>query len=144
MVHPPTTHMHMRKLVLISLILAAPLAAQGPNVRLIAAPDAQTKPQFGIVAAVRQLPGGRLLVNDVLKRQLTMLDQSLGGTTVIADSTARPAPASGPRGGWLFPYLADWTLFIDPAGLSMFVIDPAGKIARVGSVPRSQDAGVLG
>jgi len=44
----------------------------------------------------------------------------------------------------LIAYFADSTLFVDPAGLSMFVIDPAGKIARVASVPRSQDAPALG
>jgi hypothetical protein len=40
----------------------------------------------------------------------------------------------------MIAYLGDSTLFIDPAGLSMFVIDPKGAIARVASVPRSQDA----
>jgi hypothetical protein len=49
----------------------------------------------------------------------------------------------GTRAGGLIPY-RDSTLFVDPAGLSMFVIDGGGKIARVASVPRSQDAGSLG
>jgi hypothetical protein len=136
--------MHMRKLFFLSIACAAPLAAQAPAVRLIAAPDAQSKPVFGIVPAVRPLPNGSLLVNDVLKRQLTMLDQALTGTTVIADSSASAVNSYGIRGGGLVPYFADSTLFVDPAGLSMFVLDPAGKIARVASVPRSQDASAIG
>ena len=86
-----------------------------------------------------------MLVNDVVKRQLTLLDPALGGTrpssptrrAALRTRTAC-APAASSRTS------RDSTLFVDPAGLSMFVIDPAGKIARVASVPRSQDAAALG
>jgi hypothetical protein len=134
----------MKKIVLLSLIAAAPLAAQAPAIRLIAAPDAQSRALFGMVPAVRQLPGGKLLVNDVSKRQLTLLDQALGSPVVVADSAAGMANSYGTRPGGLIAYFADSSLFVDPAGLSMFVLDPAGKIARVASVPRSQDAGSIG
>ena len=133
----------MHKLLLLTLA-AAPLAAQVPAVRLIAAPDAQSKPMFGAVPLVRQLPSGALLVNDVQKRQLTLLDQCLCSSTIVADSMSGTANSYGTRPGGLIPYLADSTLFVDPAGLSMFVLDPAGKIARVASVPRSQDAAMIG
>ena len=133
----------MRKLLIASLI-AAPLGAQGPAVHLIAAPDAQTKPIFGSVPVVRQLPNGALLVNDIGKRQLSLVDQSLANATIIADSVAGTASSYGVRPGGLIGYLADSSLFVDPAGLSMFVLDPTGKIARVASVPRSQDAGSIG
>ena len=43
----------------------------------------------------------------------------------------------------LIPFRADSSLFIDPVGLSMYVITPAGKVGRVASIPRSQDAGSL-
>jgi hypothetical protein len=134
----------MRKLLILSIACAAPLAAQAPTVRLIAAPDAQTKPVFGAVTAIRQLPNGSVLVNDIQKRQLTLLDQSLSGASVIADSSASATNSYGIRGGGLIPYLGDSTLFVDPAALSMFVLDPTGKIARVASVPRSQDANSIG
>jgi hypothetical protein len=133
----------MRKLLIGSLVLASPLAAQAPAIRLIAAPDAQSKPIFGAVPAVRQLPGGGLLVNDVQKRQLTLLDQALTSATIVADSEAGRPNSYGTRPGGIISYLGDSSLFVDPAGLSMFVIDPAGKIARVASVPRSQDAGMI-
>jgi hypothetical protein len=133
----------MRKLIFV-FGLTTPLAAQTPAVRLINAPDASSPHAFGAVATVRQLPGGSVLVNDVQKRQLSLLDPSLAPRAVVADSASGTANSYGVRPGGLIPYLGDSTLFVDPAGLSMFVIDPAGKIARVASVPRSQDAPSLG
>jgi hypothetical protein len=134
----------MRKFFLF-IAVAAPLGAQqAPAVRLINAPDASTKAVFGLVAAVRQLPGGRVLVNDVQKRQLLMFDNTLATSTIVADSVSGGANAYGPSGGAIIPYFADSTLFIDPRDLSMFVIDPAGAISRVAAVPRSQDAASLG
>lgn len=133
----------MRTLLIASLI-AAPLGAQAPVAHLIAAPDAQSKPIFGFVPVVRPLPNGALLVNDIAKRQLSLLDQCLCTSTVVADSVSGTASSYGIRPGGLIAYAADSSLFVDPAGLSMFVLDPAGRIARVASVPRSQDAGAIG
>ena len=126
------------------LLLAAPLPAQMPAVRLINAPDASSPHVFGAVAGVRQLPGGGVLVNDIQKRQLTLLDSTLASPKLVADSTSGEADSYGVRPGGLIAYTGDSTLFVDPVGLSMFVIDPAGKIARVASVPRSQDAMNIG
>jgi hypothetical protein len=134
----------MRKTILLLAIVPSALAAQSaPAIRLINAADASTKPVFGLVTSVRQLPNGSLLVNDVLKRQLTLLDASLTNPVVVADSISGGANSYGTRPGGLIPYLADSTLFVDPAGLSMFVLDGKGAIARVASVPRSQDAGAF-
>lgn len=130
----------MKKLVISLTIFAAPATAQVPAVRLIAAPDASSKQEFAFVPAVRQLPGGKLLVNDIVKRQLTLLDPSLQSGMIIADSVSGSANSYGVAPGGLIAYTGDSTLFVDPVGLSMFVIDPAGRIARVASVPRSQDA----
>jgi hypothetical protein len=134
----------MRKLCIL-LAAAAPLGAQqAPPVRLIDLPNASSKPVIGIAAAVRALPGGRLLVNDVQKRQLLMFDQTLANVTVIADSVTGGSNAYGPGPGAIIPYFADSTLFVDPRDLSMFIIDPNGAISRVAAVPRSQDAMTLG
>jgi len=134
----------MRKLLVVAIAAGSLGAQQAPAVRLINAPDASSKPTLGLVAAVRQLPGGRLIVNDIQKRQLLMFDNTLANATVIADSVSGGANAYGPSAGGIIPYFADSTLFVDPRDLSMFVIDPAGSIARVAAVPRSQDAGMLG
>ncbi len=95
---------------------------------------------FGSVAAVRPLPGGRVLVNDLVRRQLLLLDSTFATQAVVADTTAATANAYSGRSGGLIPYRGDSTLFIDPQSLSMLVIDGAGKVARVMAVPRPADA----
>ena len=135
----------MRKLSLLAAVSAAPaLAAQTPTAHLINAPSATSAPVLGMAAAVRELPSGRLLVNDIVKRQLVMFDATLQHAAVVADSTTGSATSYGPGPGGIIAYAGDSTLFIDPRDLSMFVIDPNGAIARVAAVPRSQDAGSLG
>ena len=98
---------------------------------------------LGVVTGVRALPGGRVLVNDAQRRRVVMLDASLANPTVVVDSASGAVNSYGPRGGGLIPYRGDSTLFVDPASLSMLVIDPAGAVARVMSVPRSDDAASL-
>jgi hypothetical protein len=124
------------------LILLA-LLTQQPQPRLIAAPDAHTTMKLGDVANVRSLPGGRLLVNDTKRRVVLVVDSAMTRASVVLDSSAAATDGYGPRPGGLIPFRADSSLFIDPVGLSMYVISPAGKVARVASIPRSQDAGSL-
>lgn len=134
----------MRKSTFLLAIIPGALAAQSPPpVRLLNTADAQTQPVFGLVMGIRQLPNGSILVNDGLRRQITMFDPTLAKATVVADSVSGGANSYGTRPGGLIPYVADSTLFVDPAGLSMFVLDPNGAIARVASIPRSQDAGAF-
>ena len=106
----------------------------GPVVRVSAAD------LFGSISAVRTLPDGRVLVNDLTRRQLLLLDSTFAKQTVVADSTAATANAFSGRTAGLIPYRGDSTLFIDPASLSMLVIDGQGKVARVMAVPRPNDA----
>jgi hypothetical protein len=125
-----------------TLILALTLLQQ-PSVRLIAAPDAHTTVNLADVSVVRALPGGKLLVNDTRRRLLLLVEPTLDRATVVLDSAAGATDGYGPRPGGLIPFRADSSLFIDPVGLSMYVITPAGKVGRVASIPRSQDAGSL-
>jgi hypothetical protein len=91
---------------------------------------------------VRPLPAG-VLVNDAQNRRLVLFDDQLSAFTVVADSTSATGNAYSGRFGGLLAYSGDSSLFTDPASLSMLVIDPAGKVARVMSMPGSQDAGLL-
>jgi hypothetical protein len=102
-----------------------------------------TSDALGAVSAVRQLPGGRVLVNDPVRRQVLLLDSTLKQVAVVADTTAATKNAYGSRGGGLLAYRGDSTLFVDPASLSMLVIDPAGKVTRVMAAPRAQDVQFL-
>jgi len=138
----------MRILSLFILAAVSSVPAQqsqpAPIVRLIAAPDAKSPPALVSPVAVRQLPNGTLLTNDTQRRQVLLFDRDLRTFTIVADSAGGAKNSYGAGAGGIIPYFADSTLLVDPAGLSMFVIDPAGKIARVASVPRSQDAAALG
>jgi len=120
------------------------LSAQSlPPVRQLGPVTAVSKEPLGAITTVRSLPGGRVLVNDIVGRRVVMFDSSLATTTVIADTTSATAQAYGTRPGGLIPYRADSTLFVDPASLSMLLIDPDGKIARVMSAPRAEDVNFL-
>ena len=128
------------------LLGAAVLEAQqqqAPAVRQLPAAQAKSTESFSALLGVRELPAGRVLVNDPFKRRVLLFDSTLATLTVVADSTSSTANAYGPRPGGLIPYRGDSTLFVDAASMSMLVISPEGKIERVMSVPRSQDAGML-
>ncbi len=124
--------------------LAPYAAAQArPPIRPLGAVHASTTDSLGMVNNVRALPGGRLLINDATSRRVLLVDSTFKLISIVADSTSSTANAYGPRSGSLIAYRGDSTLFVDAASLSMLVIDPAGKIGRVMSVPRSQDAMML-
>jgi hypothetical protein len=133
-------------LLAISLATAMnqPCEAQSlPPIRQLGPVTAVATEPLGAVTTVRQLPGGRVLVNDIIGRRVVMFDSSLSTTTVVADTTSETANAYGPRPGGLIAYRGDSTLFVDPASLSMLLVDPNGKITRVMSAPRANDVGFL-
>ena len=119
------------------------LAQSLPPVRQLGPVTAVAKEPLAAVSSVRHLPDGRVLVNDIIGRRVVMFDSALATTTVVADTTSATASAYGTRPGGLIAYHGDSTLFIDPASLSMLLIDPGGKIVRVMSAPRAQDVGFL-
>ncbi|HKN58465.1 MAG TPA: hypothetical protein VJV97_06415 [Gemmatimonadaceae bacterium] len=137
----------MKKLSLVfsAFVVAAPLclAQSLPPIRQLGPVTAVSKDSLGAVSAVRHLPNGRVLVNDIIGRRVVMFDSLLSSATVVADTTSATANAYGVRPGGLIAYRGDSTLFVDPASLSMLLIDPNGKITRVMSAPRAQDVGFL-
>ena len=122
-----------------SLAASAPSRAAGPPVQAITTASAVSTEPLGSISHVRELPDGRVLVNDGTRRRLVLMDTTLRTVGVVLDSLAAVANAYGTRAGALIPYLADSTLFVDPASYAMLVLDPAGRIARVRSVWRVQD-----
>ncbi|MBW8768753.1 MAG: hypothetical protein JF589_03270, partial [Gemmatimonadetes bacterium] len=121
---------------------ASPSSAQQPSQRPPARPLGQaiaTSDPMGAISAVRQLPGGRVLVNDPARRRVVMLDSNMKLIKVVADTTPMTQNAYGARGGGLLPWHGDSTLFLDPASLSMLVLDGNGEIKRVMAAPRPDD-----
>lgn len=120
-----------------------PTPLVGPAIRRIESASAVSTEQLGSINTVRQLSGGRLLLNDGSRRRLLLLDSTLKVISVVLDSLTEVQNAYGTRSGSLIAYRGDSTLFVDPATFAMLVIDGDGKIARVRSVPRAQDATYL-
>lgn len=129
-------------LLVLAAVAPAVARAQVP-VRPLGGVVATTPEPLGIAAHLRALPGGRVMVNDVMRRRVLLLDSAMNVVRVVIDSTSGAADAYGPRPGGLVAWKGDSTLFIDPASLSMLVIDAEGKVVRVMSVPRTQEANAL-
>jgi hypothetical protein len=129
---------------LVSALAIAPavFAQQRPPARRLG-PALSTSEPFVALSAVRPLPGGRVLVNDPGSRRVLLLDSLLQVVRVVADSSTSVANAYGTRPGALIAYRGDSTLFVDPSSLSMLVLDPEGRIARIMAAPRPNDIGYL-
>ncbi len=143
----PRTSMTFRFRALLALaVIAAPAAAQQPlpPVRPLG-PVTQVSPAdlLGSVSAVRPLPAGGAIVNDLTRRQLIVLDADFKLKSVIADTTPATANGYSSRIAGLMAYKGDSSLFIDPQSLSMLVIDGKGAVVRVMAVPRPQDANFM-
>src|SRR5688572_6881684 len=131
-------------LAIAALLATTPAFGQSlPPVRPLGATVARSTEQMGTVTTAIPLPGGKVLVNDILKRRVLLLDSTFTEVTVVADSTSSTANAYGGRTGGLLSYRGDSALFVDPASMSMLVINSAGKITRVMSAPRPQDVNFL-
>jgi hypothetical protein len=98
---------------------------------------------MGSVSTAIPLPDGKVLVNDILKRRVLLLDSTFSSVSVVADSTSSTANAYGGRTGGLLSYRGDSALFVDPSSMSMLVINAEGRITRVMSAPRPQDVNFL-
>ena len=130
-------------LALLTVATMAP-AQQRPPIRQLGAVVAKSGETFTQVGGVRALSNGSVLVNDVPGRRVLMFDPLLAKFTVLADSTSATANAYGGRTGALVAYRGDSSIFIDPTSVSMLIIDPAGKVARVMAIPRAEDAAAMG
>ena len=133
---------HGAALLSLAVSLAPAAHAQQSSERAPARPlgaAIATSEPMGAISAVRQLPGGRLLVNDPARRRVVMLDSMMKTIAVVADTTPATQNAYGVRGGGILPWHGDSTLFLDPASLSMLVLDPNGMITRVMAAPRPDD-----
>lgn len=126
----------------LALAIAGAAKAQDRNVIRQLGPITARAAEPVVATGIRPLPSG-VLVNDAPNRRLVLFDDQLSTFTVVADSTSATGNAYSGRVGGLLTYKGDSSLFTDPASLSMLVIDPAGNVARVMSMPGAQDAGLL-
>jgi hypothetical protein len=113
-------------------------------IRAVAPASATTKEIVGSISGLKQLPDGRVLINDYARKRLIVFDKALASFTVAADSTGN-APKVYPQ--WtarlLFPYLADTTLLADITAGVYLVIQPNGAVGRTMAPVRSVDVQAL-
>ena len=114
---------------LLAVLLLAPVVASaqltpGPPIRRISTASAITTEQLGTISGIRQLPDGRVLLNDGTRRRLLLLDTTMKVADVVLDSLSETANFYGIRTGGLIPWRNDSTLFVDVASFAMLVIDP--------------------
>ncbi len=124
---------------------AAPLAAQRS---LVVRPigsitKVSASGLLGSVSAVRALPGGGVIVHDLSRRQLLLLDSTFALKVAIADTTVATNRSYNSAVAGLLQYRGDSSLFVDPQPLLMLVIDENGVVARVAAVPRPEDANFM-
>lgn len=125
-----------RAAILLSVLpIGSDLSAQErPPVRPLG-PALVTSEALGAIAGVRHLSNGRVLVNDQRGRRVLLMDSTFRVVRVVADSTMATNRAYGASTGGLFAYKGDTTIFVDPASLSMLVIDADGIVRRVMAAP---------
>src|SRR5439155_2539320 len=114
-------------------------AQQGIPVVNLTPVSARTTTTLGAVLGVRELPGGRLLVNDAGRRQIKVLDSTLANATVGLDSAAGASNSYGPLASNIFRYLGDSTAFTEIVSRSVVVLDRNGQVARALAPPTFQD-----
>jgi hypothetical protein len=119
-------------------------AQQRPPIRQLGAVTARSAEALSNVTGIRALSNGSILVNDMTNRRVLLFDRELSRFTVVADSTSATGNAYGGRTGALIAYKGDSSIFADPQSVSMLIIDPAGKVARVAAMPRAEDANAIG
>src|SRR5262245_59235648 len=111
--------MRLSRILPVALIAISTAGAQQqPAIRPLGGVVAKSTIFSGPRLTVRSLPGGRVLVNDLVGRKVVMLDSSLTNATIVADTTAATANAFSGRIGGLIAYRGDSSLFVDPQAMS--------------------------
>ncbi|MGV3707444.1 MAG: hypothetical protein ACO1Q7_01290 [Gemmatimonas sp.] len=133
-----------RGLVLLMPLWGASLGAQDApamairTLRVMAQSDSAV---LRSVAAVRSLPDGSVLVNDVNYRRVVVLDSSLRSMRAIADTTTLLPFGYGlkakPTG--LIAWSADSSLFADSDRSAVLVLNSRGEVVRIAAPVRNGD-----
>src|SRR3954466_7611082 len=135
----------MKRIVVLGLVIVASSVGAQQTIKphALGVTQAVSKEAVGTVTLARQLPNGSIIVNDAGRRRLLLVDSTLQGFAVIADSTSGAVNSYGQRPGALIPYVADSTLYLDVTAGSLLVLDPKGQVTRVMSPPRPNDNNIL-
>jgi hypothetical protein len=128
-------------LSLIAVCHAAFARAQSIPVVDLPSATAKSAETFGAIINVRELPQGKLLVDDGKNYIVKLLTPGLATERIVLDSSKSAANAYGNFPLPLISYIGDSTLFASPRGV--LVLDPTGAVARVVALPQPKFAGQL-
>lgn len=106
----------------------------GPQIQALATATAVSTEKLGSIMDVRQMPDGRVMVNDGARRRLILMDTALRKVGTLLDSAGSRNSSYGAQPGTIIPFRGDTTLYVDPASYTVLYFDPQGKIVRVRSV----------
>ena len=114
-----------------ALLLAAATQAgaqAAPRTLTLGAPEVEHAEPFSLLAGVRELRDGRVVVADASEKRVELLDLARGTATAIGREGSGPGEWRMPAG--VFPYVGDSTLLHDPGNARFLTLDPAGRPAR--------------
>ncbi len=114
-------------------------AQQGVPVVSLTPVSAKTTTTLGAILGVRELPSGRVLVNDAGRRQIKIFDPSLASATVAQDSMAGTSNSYGSGPARIVPYLGDSTLFVENVSRDVSVLDRDGHVVRAVALPMHEN-----
>lgn len=128
-------------LAAVAFASATAVHAQQTRVPVVALPasNAKSTATFGGIIGVREVSGGKLLINDVARRQLVLTDTAFRSSTIALDSTDGVSNAYGRARTPLLAYLGDSSLMADPMSQSLRVIDGKGQVVRSIALPTPRD-----
>jgi hypothetical protein len=118
-------------------IASSAVGGQNAAVRILELPPAASKTQMtlGSILDVRDVGGGRVLVNDGLQRRMLLMDSSLKVLSVPIDSAPGNANSYGPRAVPVVRYIGDSLLTSDMNARTMLVMSPSGQVVRAIAQP---------
>lgn len=129
-----------------TLVVAAATASGGvrraaaqSSIPVVSLPGATVKSadKFGMIMNVRELPGGKLLVDDGKNRLVKLLTPELATDRIVLDSSLAVANTYGNFPLPLVTYVGDSTLFASPnKAHGVLVLDPSGDLTRALAMPR--------
>jgi hypothetical protein len=95
----------------------------------------KTSTAFGALLDVRDVGGGRIIVNDGVGHRMLLMDSSLKTLAVPFDSTPGTANSYGPRAVPVVRYMGDSLLSSDMNAGTMLVMSPTGQVVRAIAKP---------
>lgn len=98
-------------------------------------PDTEFPESFDQVSALRELPGGKVLLVDLGPKSLILADLKAGTQTTIGRNGQGPGEYQFPGG--LVPYLGDTTLLVDLVSRRFLAVSADGKMGKTIPYPEA-------